>query len=697
MSDAQIDAILRALGSKSAHDAAARDVGVRFPPDRVKKNAASASAEAGVAELTQVPERLLDLKAAWIAESEGVWISQSELATRNSLKRKQVDLATEAAKHRAVAQLANTFSQLTADHLGKKWFQHFEAWLFARRAGINKGADIVLPLSTNSSAALKELKRKLTASGVNATLAESICSELDRLPARLVDKIRRPVPGSGRVQVTPFTGRQGAVAKLKLTCLGVTIEINKTHYDKLRLLYARTAGAVAHDATAFTHAAMALLLRYSSLQGTHYRGGGFQAAVHSHVLDTLHKHFDTCMECFASPLNCRWPRFCSLFPDTDAPFGSVGSFFHFKPQKGSFEANPPFDKDCVARMAAHMFSLLLQSEEPLMFVVVIPAWEESDCWLSLRNSDLCMHHQQLPAGEHGYCEGAQHNRASQFRVANTDSSIFFLQNSAAADRWPITEAKLEAIVHAFRPQNEGKSLSTGWTGGKAAEADQLLAGDFTGDRAHKLEVDANKMLHAIDTRGSGQTLATVIQGECTDRGPKKRSRPDGSCEHLTDSAVVGAATDADQAGLQADDSESGISAARRKKRKKVKVASHTGKFCNKDTMKLLVAAAAQAADGEDDDTVMQAPHATLSKATHKTKARIEGKGGRCGISRQTVEKRMLQYDSSSDRDDSKAETDEGVGVFRNSKIRSSGKADSARGSLCKVKKGNNGRVTAKRK
>lgn len=83
--------------------------------------------------------------------------------------------------------------------------------------------------------------------------------------------------------MAPFTGQQGAVPKLKLTCLGVTVEINKSHYDKLRLLYARTAGSAAHDATAFTHAAMALLLRYSSLQGTHYRGGGFQVRRSHHT------------------------------------------------------------------------------------------------------------------------------------------------------------------------------------------------------------------------------------------------------------------------------------------------------------------------------------------------------------------------------------------------------------------------------
>lgn len=88
-----------------------------------------------------------------------------------------------------MSQLANTFSKLTAENLGKKWFQHFEAWLFARRAGIQDGADIVLPATTNSSAAHKELKRKLAAAGVSPSLAESICTELDRLPSQLSEKV----------------------------------------------------------------------------------------------------------------------------------------------------------------------------------------------------------------------------------------------------------------------------------------------------------------------------------------------------------------------------------------------------------------------------------------------------------------------------------------------------------------------------
>lgn len=47
-----------------------------------------------------------------------------------------------------------------------------------------------------------------------------------------------------------------------------------------------------------------------------------------------------------------------------------------------------------------------------MFTVIIPAWEDAKCWQALRDSDFCRHHLLLPAGQHGYCEGAQHNRCA---------------------------------------------------------------------------------------------------------------------------------------------------------------------------------------------------------------------------------------------------------------------------------------------
>ena len=82
------------------------------------------------------------------------------------------------------------------------------------------------------------------------------------------------------------------------------------------------------------------------------------------------------LECFASPLNARSAPFCSGFVDTDAAFGSVGSFLTFRPSQGAFEANPPFVPALVVAMADHMRSLLEAAEQggrPLLFALCVGA------------------------------------------------------------------------------------------------------------------------------------------------------------------------------------------------------------------------------------------------------------------------------------------------------------------------------------
>ena len=77
--------------------------------------------------------------------------------------------------------------------------------------------------------------------------------------------------------------------------------------------------------------------RYEAL-----RGAGYQCAVPGAAFDALLPSLGPTVECFASPLNARYERFCSAFgDDLEAQFGSLGSFFDFDPREGSFEANPP--------------------------------------------------------------------------------------------------------------------------------------------------------------------------------------------------------------------------------------------------------------------------------------------------------------------------------------------------------------------
>mmetsp|Transcript_32993 Transcript_32993/g.105090 ORF Transcript_32993/g.105090 Transcript_32993/m.105090 type:complete len:437 (-) Transcript_32993:5-1315(-) len=338
----------------------------------------------------------------------------------------------EAARHRAITSLASTFQKLCGPSLGKRWYTHFEAWLCSRRfnCGISS-ADPIIP-SGKEARHDPELQRKLEAAGVDAEDALAWGLDLGLAAARALQAMERAplAGGKAKVKVSFFEAGQSG-PKVRVSCAGVHMEINRGHYDKLCALYDRRnlvggqgGGGRKRDVA---EAVFCLLVRYDSLQGSHYRGGGFQAAIHKECFDVLREEFGVSVECFASPLNCSFPTFCSAFLDTDGPFGSLGSFFKLRPKCGSFQANPPFDPDVVASMAKRMDELLRATSEPLAFTVIIPYWPDKSAWRLLRDSPFLQHHLQVPMHDHGYFEGAQHNRRNVYRTASFDTSVFFLQ------------------------------------------------------------------------------------------------------------------------------------------------------------------------------------------------------------------------------------------------------------------------------
>ncbi len=159
-------------------------------------------------------------------------------------------------------------------------------------------------------------------------------------------------------------------------------------------------------------------------------------------------------------------RFFSAFEDTDAPFGSLGSFFNFDFEKltdgGCFQANPPFASDFILQMCNRMEKVLSDdSLPPFMFVVFVPAWQESQGWQALSKSGSLAHHLFLSQKDnaHYYCEGTQHRRMKKrYRIASFDTSVFFLQNSAGREKWKITEEMLHQLTSAFGTNPE--ELST---------------------------------------------------------------------------------------------------------------------------------------------------------------------------------------------------------------------------------------------
>jgi len=88
------------------------------------------------------------------------------------------------------------------------------------------------------------------------------------------------------------------------------MRISRAHFEKLRILFARHreagGGEEEEDGQAFLGAVFCVLLRYDALGGH-----GYQAALGSESFDVLLAQMNCTHECFASPFNCRYDRFCS--------------------------------------------------------------------------------------------------------------------------------------------------------------------------------------------------------------------------------------------------------------------------------------------------------------------------------------------------------------------------------------------------
>jgi hypothetical protein len=102
-----------------------------------------------------------------------------------------------------------------------------------------------------------------------------------------------------------------------------------------------------------------------------------QCAVPGACFEALREFLGNTIECFASPLNCRFERYFSAFPGLERSFGSLGSFFDewSRIEAGSFEVNPPFVPEVLGFAAAKIGELLGDGAKgPLSFLAVVPDW-----------------------------------------------------------------------------------------------------------------------------------------------------------------------------------------------------------------------------------------------------------------------------------------------------------------------------------
>ncbi|KXJ73967.1 hypothetical protein RP20_CCG014654 [Aedes albopictus] len=183
-----------------------------------------------------------------------------------------------------------------------------------------------------------------------------------------------------------------------------------------------------------------------------------QAALPAVVFECLHQHFGVTFECFASPLNCYFRQYCSAFGDTDSYFGSRGSFLEFKPVSGSFQVNPPYCEELIDATLHHIDRLLSDSTDPLSFIVFLQEWKDPplQCLSKIEDSHFKRKQVVVMGMEHEYRHGLQHciPRSDVNFKSIHGTMVVWLQNNAGFQRWGPTEARVDALLEAFRPGRE---------------------------------------------------------------------------------------------------------------------------------------------------------------------------------------------------------------------------------------------------
>lgn len=255
--------------------------------------------------------------------------------------------------------------------------------------------------------------------------------------------------------------RQRGTMDVYLGNLKPYLSISNAHYAKMWRLFLRHSGSP-KDERGFHEALFCCLARYEAL-----KGAGYQCAVPGKAFEAVRGKLGHTIECFASPLNCHYDRFCSAFGALEAKFGSLGSFFDFDPQEGSFEANPPFVPEVMDAMLERIEMLLGDdSRGPLSFLVVVPAWGAGVATCrQMENSRYSRANVRIDASSHGFCDGGQHldSVRDRHRPSSWDTAVTLMQNEAGAAQWPVSVADLEAtFVKGMRKAVEGGPTLDEW-------------------------------------------------------------------------------------------------------------------------------------------------------------------------------------------------------------------------------------------
>ena len=202
-----------------------------------------------------------------------------------------------------------------------------------------------------------------------------------------IDKIRQFIQSKfyqqnfnkGIINVEIFKGYRQLSIKFNLNnnylLLSIKIfdKLYQKLFDKYQLSTKIKINNQEYNLNRFHTLLICLFIRYKSLFAANE-----QLACNPKFYEKLNKLYHFNVELFASSINHLYDNYCSLFYDIEQYFGSIGFYNNINIIKGLYVANPPFSEDIMYDMANILNNLLSNNNNPLTFLIIIPAWRSND-------------------------------------------------------------------------------------------------------------------------------------------------------------------------------------------------------------------------------------------------------------------------------------------------------------------------------
>jgi hypothetical protein len=139
--------------------------------------------------------------------------------------------------------------------------------------------------------------------------------------------------------------------------------------------------------------------------------GGQQWAAPLEIYKFVVDRYNVTIEGFASPINSQILyisqnlKYCSIFPDTDKPYGSLGDFFLYDFLGNSVYVNPPYVLDIMNSMANKVIQTCNNARlSSVRFFITVPEWTDAEYYNNLMSSSHLVFHYSFPKGKHYYVD-----------------------------------------------------------------------------------------------------------------------------------------------------------------------------------------------------------------------------------------------------------------------------------------------------